>query len=170
MRDGAAAANLGDDNVTHTTAMEGPLPMVRTFARTRAFPVLAWAYVIALAVQVFFAGMYVFAGASNIELHRTMAHVIGLLTFLLVGAVLAGRVTEKRLTFGVVGLLVVQGMLVHLNQWFGLEMVAALHPVNALVLTYASVTLAKRANAYWATDSAPAGARTPSLTAEPAAG
>ena len=27
--------------------------------------------------------------------------------------------------------------------------IAALHPVNALVLTYAALTLAKRSNAYW---------------------
>ena len=123
--------------------------MIRTVARTRAFPALAWAYVAALAIQVFFAGMYVFVGASNIELHRNMAHVIGLLTGLLIVATFVGRVPEKRLVFGVLGLLVVQGMLVHVGQWFGLWTIAALHPVNALVLTYASFTLAKRSSAYW---------------------
>ena len=123
--------------------------MIRTFARTRAFPILAWAYLGALGIQVFFAGMYVFVGASNIELHRNMAHVIGLLTFLLIVAVFVGRVPEKRLVFGVLGLLVVQGMLVHMGQWFGLWTIAALHPVNALVLTYASLVLAKRSSAYW---------------------
>ena len=135
-------------------------PMVRTFARSRLFPIVAWAYVAALGIQVFFAGMYVFAGAHNIELHRNMAHVIGLLTGLLILAVFVGRVPEKRRTFGVLGLLVVQGMLVHLNQWFGFEMIAALHPVNALLLTYASLTLAQRASAYWKTDAAV----TPSVT------
>lgn len=124
--------------------------MVRTFARSRAFPVIAWAYLAALMVQVFFAGMFVFVGAGNIELHRNMAHIIGLLTFLLIASVFVGRVAQKRLVFGVLGLLVVQGMLVHLNQWFGWNMVAALHPVNALVLTYASLTLAKRSTADWA--------------------
>lgn len=123
--------------------------MLRSIARSRAFPILAWAYVVALGIQVFFAGMYVFVGASNIELHRNMAHVIGLLTGLLLLAVFVGRVPEKRLVFGVLGLLVVQGMLVHLGQWFGLWTIAALHPVNALVLTYAALTLAKRSNAYW---------------------
>ena len=124
---------------------------MRSFARTRAFPALAWAYVAALAVQVFFAGMYVFVGASNIELHRNMAHVIGLLTIGLIAAAFIGRVDgrDKRLTFGVLGLLIVQGMLVHLGQWFGLWTIAALHPVNALVLTYASYTLAKRSTAYF---------------------
>ena len=133
--------------------------MVRSFARARAFPVIAWAYVAALAVQVFFAGMYVFVGASNIELHRNMAHVIGLLTLLLTVAVFVGRVPEKRLLFGVIGLLILQGMLVHVGQWFGLWTIAALHPVNALVLTYASLSLAKRSNAYWATDPATAPGR-----------
>jgi hypothetical protein len=124
--------------------------MIRSVARTRAFPLLAWAYLAALAVQVFFAGMYVFVGASNIELHRTMAHVIGALTLLLVISTFVGRVPHKPLVFGIVGLLVLQGMLVHMGQWFGLWTIAALHPVNALVLTYASLELAKRSSAYWA--------------------
>jgi hypothetical protein len=90
-----------------------------------------------------------------------MAHVIGLLTVLLIASVFVGRVPEKRLVFGVLGLLVVQGMLVHVGQWFGLWTIAALHPVNALVLTYASLALAKRSNAYWATSAADAAAATP---------
>lgn len=127
--------------------------MIRTAARTRAFPILAWAYVAALAIQVFFAGLYVFAGASNIELHRNMAHVIGALSIGLIAATFVGRVPEKRLVFGVFGLLILQGMLVHVHQWFsGFAVVAALHPVNALVLTYAALTLAKRSVAYWKTD------------------
>jgi hypothetical protein len=133
--------------------------MVRSLARHRGFPILAWVYLAALAIQVFFAGMYVFVGASNIELHRNMAHVIGALTVLLLAAVFIGRVPEKRLVFGVLGLLVVQGMLVHLGQWFGLWTIAALHPVNALVLTYASLTLARRSNAYWAADASGVAAR-----------
>ncbi len=136
--------------------------MARSFARTRAFPVIAWAYVAALAIQVFFAGMYVFVGASNIELHRNLAHVIGLLTFALIAAVFIGRVdrSDKRLTFGVLGLLIVQGMLVHVGQWFGLWTIAALHPVNALVLTYASLRLAQRSSRYWAeTDASAAPSR-----------
>ena len=123
--------------------------MIRSIARRRAFPILAWAYLAALGIQVFFAGMYVFVGASNIELHRNMAHVIGLLTLGLFAAVFAGRVPERRNVFVILGLLVLQGMLVHVGQWFGLWTVAAFHPVNALVLTYASFALARRSNAYW---------------------
>lgn len=145
--------------------------MIRTIARTRAFPILAWAYLAALGIQVFFAGMFVFVGASNIELHRNMAHVIGALTALLIAATFIGRVPEKRIVFAVLGLLVVQGMLVHVGQWFGLWTIAALHPVNALVLTYASLELAKRSNAYWR-EAAPrteAGPTRKTLGTEPAA-
>jgi heme A synthase len=132
-----------------TLTQEVTISMVRALARSRAFPVIAWAYLAALTVQVFFAGMFVFVGPGNIELHRNMAHVIGLLTILLIASAFVGRVPEKRLVFGILGLLVVQGMLVHLNQWFGLSVIAALHPVNALVLSYASLSLAKRSTAYW---------------------
>jgi hypothetical protein len=141
--------------------------MIRSFTRTRVFPAVAWAYVAALAIQVFFAGMYVFVGERNIELHRNMAHVIGLLTILLIASVFVGRVPEKRLVFGVLGLLILQGMLVHVGQWFGLWTIAALHPVNALVLTYASFTLAQRSRAYWTTRSS-AGSRAP-MNAHPTA-
>jgi uncharacterized membrane protein len=141
--------------------------MARSFARSRAFPAIAWAYVAALAIQVFFAGMYVFVGASNIELHRNMAHVIGLLTIGLIASAFIGRVdrSDKRLVFAVLGLLIVQGMLVHVGQWFGLWTIAALHPVNALVLTYASLRLAQRSSRYWAERTA---SRAPAPTFEAA--
>jgi hypothetical protein len=135
--------------------------MVRSLVRRRAFPVLAWFYLAALVVQIFFAGMYVFVGASNIELHRNMAHVIGLTHGLLFVAAFAGRIPEKRNLLVLFGLLVVQGMLVHVGQWFGLWMIAALHPVNALLLTYAAYQLAKRSNAYWAADPARSTVRGP---------
>jgi hypothetical protein len=125
-------------------------PMIRTVARTRAFPILAWAFLLGLGVQIFFAGMYVFVGASNIELHRSFAHVLLATSVLLTISVFVGRVPEKRMLFVVLGLFTLQGMLVHVNQWFGLSMVAALHPVNAVVMAYATLSLAKRSSAYWA--------------------
>jgi hypothetical protein len=151
------AANAPHDHADIDPLDGGPL-MVRSIARHRAFPILAWFYLVALAVQVFTAGMYVFVGASNIELHRSMAHFIGGTHLLLFVAAVVGRVPEKRAILVLLGLLMVQGMLVHLGQWFGLWMIAAFHPVNALVLTYASFTLAQRSTAYWSEAAeAPAG-------------
>lgn len=142
--------------------------MIRSVARRRAFPILAWFYLAALAVQVFFAGLYVFVGTSNLELHRNMAHVIGLTQVLLFVAVVAGRVPELRAVGVILGLLILQGMLVHVGQWFGLWTIAALHPVNALVLTYAVYALAKRSTAYWSEPIGEAGKRR-SMEAVPAA-
>jgi hypothetical protein len=128
--------------------------MVRSIARRRVFPILTWAYLVALGVQIFFAGLYVFVGASNIELHRNMAHAIGITHALLFIAAVVGRVPEKRAIGVLLGLLVIQGMLVHMGQWFGLWVIAALHPVNAMVLSYAAYQLARRSAAYW-TETAP---------------
>lgn len=142
--------------------------MIRSSARRRAFPILAWGYLAALVVQIFFAGMYIFVGASNIELHRNMAHVIGLTHGLLLLAVVVGRVPERRAVLVLLGLLVVQGMLVHLGQWFGLWTIAALHPVNALVLTYAAYALATRSVAYWREPASEAMAPAAAIHATPA--
>ena len=82
--------------------------MICTIARTRAFPVPR---------------LHISPPGSpsllrrHVRLRRrkqhraapTMAHVIGLLTFLLIVAVFVGRVPEKRLVFAVLGLLVGQG-------------------------------------------------------------
>ena len=143
--------------------------MFRSLARTRAFPILAWAYLAALGIQVFFAGMYVFVGASNIELHRNFAHVLLATSVLLTLSVFVGRVPEKRMLFLVLALFTLQGMLVHVNQWFGLSMVAALHPVNAMVMAYATLSFAKRSSTYWSEEPEAEPMRTPSaVEASPA--
>jgi hypothetical protein len=125
--------------------------MFRSFVRGRVFPVVTFLYVAAIGLQVFFAGLYVFVGSANIELHKTFAHVFIVLSVLMFAAAFIGQVDgrAKRLTFGLFGLLVVQGMLVHVGQWFGLWTISALHPVNAMVMAYVSVTLARHALTMW---------------------
>lgn len=130
--------------------------MVRTALRTRVFPILAWVYLAALGIQIFFAGMAIFVGPGLIELHRTMAHVLGLTALGLIAATALGRAPEWRLAIGNLGLLVVQGMLVHVHQWFGISIVAALHPVNAVVLVAVAHVLARRASAHWGEAGTPA--------------
>jgi len=59
--------------------------------------------------------------------------------------------------------------IVHVNQWFGLSMVAALHPVNAMVMAYATLSLAKRSSTYWSEEPEAEPMRTPSaVEASPA--
>jgi hypothetical protein len=134
--------------------------VVRTVAR-RAFAAAAWLYVAAIGVQLFFAGMYVFGGPQNLALHTTFAHTFIILSLVLLVAAYAGRVTgaDKRRFWLVFGLLIVQGMLVHINQWFGAPAIAALHPVNAMLLAWAALTLAQHASVYWRAQLAPRSAR-----------
>lgn len=143
--------------------------MIRSLAR-RGFTLAAWSYPVALGFQIFFAGLYVFAGPTNIELHRTGAHVIGLLTLLLVAIAHIGSVSrsDRRMAWGVGGLLAVQGGLVHVHQLFDAPIVAALHPVNAMILFWVSLTLARRASAYWKAEWASPAARVAAV-GEPAA-
>jgi heme A synthase len=142
--------------------------MLRSFAR-RAFPVVAWTFLVALGVQIFFAGVYVFVGPMTIQLHRNGAHVIGLLMFALIASAYIGRVErrDKRATLGILGLLVVQGMLVHVHQWFDMPFIAALHPVNAMLMTWAALSLARRSSVYRSSAPEPSHVRAP--MAEPAA-
>jgi mercuric ion transport protein len=135
--------------------------MVRSITRC-AFPVIAWAYVVSLGLQVFFAGMYVFVSPSSIELHKHFVHVIGVESILLIVLAYLGRVDrrDKLMSWAVLGLLAVQGGLVHVHQIFDMPMVAALHPVNALALTWAVVTLARRSNRYFVETDALAAAET----------
>ena len=81
--------------------------MIRTIAR-RSFAAAAWAYVAAIGLQVFFAGMYVFGGPKNLVLHTTFAHVFLLLTLALLVSAYLGRVpgADKRRFWIVFGLLV----------------------------------------------------------------
>ncbi len=125
--------------------------MFRSFVRGRVFPVVSFLYVAAIGLQIFFAGLYVFVGAANIELHKTFAHAFIVLSVLMFAAAFIGQVDgrAKRLTFGLFGLLVVQGMLVHVGQWFGVWTISALHPVNAMAMAYVSVTLARHAAGMW---------------------
>jgi hypothetical protein len=87
--------------------------MVRSFARARVFPVIAWAYLAAIGLQIFFAGMYVFVGAEMLKLHTTFAHAFVVLSVLMIATAFIGRVDgrSKRLAFALLGLLVLQGML-----------------------------------------------------------
>jgi hypothetical protein len=105
----------------------------------------ARAYVLAIGIQVFLAGLFVFVGANLLPLHMTFAHVFIVLTTLLVGSALIGRLdgTRRRDALVMLGLIIVQGMLVHLRVVS--PIISAFHPVNALLMFWWSTQVAKRA-------------------------
>lgn len=108
------------------------------------FAALAWLYVALVAVQVFLAGAGVF-GATDFELHVGVGYLaafIGPIILLAVAVVARGG----RL-IGLTGLLlllgVVQSILPSLRA--DAPYLAALHPVNALLIAWLALTIAREA-------------------------
>ena len=127
------------------------LPLTRSASEPRAIARLVYryatrGYVAAVALQVALAGVFVFVGPDMIVLHKTFAHVFLVLSTLILVSALGGRLRApaRRDALVTFGLLLVQGGLVHalvISPY-----IAALHPVNALLVFWWAVGTAKRAS------------------------
>jgi hypothetical protein len=109
---------------------------------------LAWLFVACVLVQFFLAGLGVFAGASNFELHRTWGYTFGYVLIFMVIAGLVGRMPRAAWAapLGVMVLFALQSVLVALRT--GAPVIAALHPVNAVAIFAAAWWIA-RSSAWW---------------------
>jgi Family of unknown function (DUF6220) len=126
------------------------LPLVRPAVRPRSIARTTYryatrAYVAAIGIQVLLAGVFVFVGPQMIELHKTFAHVFVALSATILVAAFAGRLpgTARRDALVTVGLLTLQGLLVHALVIS--PFIAAFHPVNALLVFWWAVGTANRA-------------------------
>jgi hypothetical protein len=107
------------------------------------FAALAWLFVGLVVLQVFYAGVGLLGGGSMAQ-HREFGYLVAVFPVLVVIAAAVAR--HGPLAGWSVGLLVlaqVQSVL----PWFSndLPFVAALHPVNALVIFWGALTIARRA-------------------------
>ena len=118
---------------------------VRQAARA-AFVVVAWLFVACTVIQVFLAGLGVFAGAQNFATHRDFGYLFGLLTIVLIALALVGRMPRRFVGLTVLLLVLFVLQSVFIVAWrSGAPAVAALHPVNALLIVGLSAMLARRA-------------------------
>ena len=108
---------------------------------------LAWLILVGLVVQVFFAGLGVFGGASW-ELHVAWGHWFELLYLLLLLLSLVGRMGRRAILLSLLlfVLIWVQVLLPALRT--SVPVVSALHPVNALVLIYVTHLTARAARSF----------------------
>jgi hypothetical protein len=122
--------------------------MSASHAARVAFRWLAWLFVVCVIVQFFLAGLGVFAGASNFELHRNWGYTFGYLLILMVAAALVGRMPRAAwaATLGVMVLFALQSVFVAVRADY--PVIAALHPVNAVAIFTASLWIA-RSSAGW---------------------
>lgn len=116
-------------------------------ART-AYRVATGLFLVAVLGQVFLAGLGVFAHPLNFKTHIIMGGVLyGLSALMWILAALGRQPLETTRLNGILfGVLTLQGMLPHL--WGIIPALAALHPVNAFVIFWIAVILARRAKAF----------------------
>ena len=108
--------------------------------------VVAWAVVGAIIVQVFLAGLSVaqLGGTGSFLTHVEVGRIFGVVFLALVITAALARTGRRRIlqAAGLLGLFVVQSFLPYADD-AGLDVLAALHPVNALLMTLLAVWYAR---------------------------
>lgn len=120
-----------------------------------AFIGVAWLFLACVVVQVFLAGLGVFAGAQNFTLHREFGYLFGWLTLVLLLLALVGRLGRRWIGLSALMLVLFafQSVFVALREV--IPEAAALHPVNALAIFGLALHVARRSRAL--ASSSPAG-------------
>jgi hypothetical protein len=121
-----------------------------------AFIGVAWLFFACVVVQVFLAGLGVFAGAQHFTLHREFGYLFGWLTLVLLLLALVGRLGRRWIGLSALLLVLFAFQSVFVALRGVMPEAAALHPVNALAIFAVSLHVASRSRALAA--SAPVGA------------
>lgn len=126
-----------------------PRPTGPGWAR-RALAWVAWAFVLALLAQVFTAGMAVFVNPGWWAHHRSFVHAFEWMPLLALGLALRARAPRAivALAGSLLLLIAVQYTTAHLRLAPGTQLLAALHPVSAVLLVGTASELARRVAAW----------------------
>lgn len=119
---------------------------------------LAWSIVAAILVQLYFAGAFVF-GVLSVNFHRALGVNLFFAAVFTALLSLTTRATRDRWKWhvGVVGIMIVQGELLHVRPYF--PAVTALHAVNAVAVLLIAHQAARRAAGAPAARTAPRASR-----------
>ena len=109
----------------------------------------AWLVVVAIVVQVLLAGLAIaqLGGTGSFVTHVDIGRIFGIAFLLPVITALLARAGRRRVlqAAGLLGLYVIQSILPYMDDQLGLPIVAALHPVNALVMFVLALLYARAA-------------------------
>ena len=110
-----------------------------------AYTLLAWAFVAAIVVQVFFIGLGLFVSAENLELHRNFGWILHLapLPILVVAAI--ARAGRTRILEAASLVVVIFFVPILAAVRADLPYAAALHPVGALLAFWLGLVIARDA-------------------------
>ena len=108
-----------------------------------AFVVLAVAFAAAIVLQVFFIGLGLFAGSENLALHREFGWILHLAPLLVLVAAALGAAGRARILQAVALVVVVWIVPILAAVRADLPMVAAFHPLGALLAFVLSLVVAR---------------------------
>ena len=106
---------------------------------------LAWAFVAGVVVQVFFIGLGLFGDSSFREVHRNIGYLLQIVPLLIVVAAAVARAGRTRILWAVAltVLVIVFPIFPVLRD---LPVIAALHPVGAMVAFWMAIVVARGAS------------------------
>jgi hypothetical protein len=106
------------------------------------YHLVMWFFIACLMVQFFLAGLGVFAGPGNFVVHRDFAYLFGWLAVIATILAVVGGMGRRfiLLTLLIVGLMALQSVFVLLRG--SSPAIAALHPVNGVLILLLSLKLA----------------------------
>jgi hypothetical protein len=133
---------------TSTTTVPTSPKQVGTFTRVMRvlYVVVAWLLALCLLIQVFLAGLAIFGSPSLLTLHTTFIHYFEFLPFLLIILALLGRTRHALVWLSL--LLQVQIEIQYFFAHAPASVVAALHPVNAVIMFWITIHVARRGMAF----------------------
>jgi hypothetical protein len=110
-----------------------------------AYAVLAWAFVAGLVVQVFFIGLGLFAGSENLALHVSLGWILHLVPILILVAAAVARAGRQQILVSAALAVTVFIVPILVSMRDSAPVLAALHPVGALLSFWLAILVARNA-------------------------
>ncbi len=110
-----------------------------------AYAALAWAFVAAIILQVFFIGLGLFVGPENLELHRNFGWILHLAPLPILVAAAFARAGRTRILQAATLVIVIFFVPILAAVRADLPYAAALHPVGALLAFWLGIVIAREA-------------------------
>ena len=110
------------------------------------YKILAWLFLACIVAQVFIAGMATFSDAANWSVHKSFVKMFALVPFIMFLLTFVSDIKglKRWITLGLFVLVVVQFLTIQV--FSSVEVIAALHPVIALLMFWGSVRTVRRAS------------------------
>lgn len=122
-----------------------------------AFNLVAWLFAACCAIQVYLAGLGVFASSSNFITHRDFGYLFGLLTLVLIVLAILARAPRRLIGASALVLVLFALQSVFVLLWKSTPPVpaaAALHPLNGFVILLVALAMAWTTRGYLRSDRA----------------